>query len=211
MQISSSYNSQITSLIRDTALGKTRDGSKNDTGNETPPKIPAPISFSPAYMSLQNTLSGLSVDSASSSSGNSNGAASGIYGFPFSSLSPTVTNAQGQTLGGLQAASQTYNPADWLTDSDKSLFAQVTGSTIKDGVIYKADGSVDNSDESFGFADQLFTIRNEGAVDDMGNRYAITGDITAQDLQNVIAQYRSFGDRSSANYQFLQKGLAALS
>jgi hypothetical protein len=207
----SSYNSQITSLIRDTALGKAKHGAKKATGENIPHTVAAPVRYSSGYTSLQNKLSGLNVENALDSMNNSNGTTGGIYGFPFSTLSPTTTNSQGQTLSGIQAANQTYNPADWLTGSDKSLFAQVTGSTIKDGVIYKADGSIDNSSESSDFADQLFVMRNEGVSDGNGNRYAITGDITAQDLQNVIASYKHYGDTSSANYDLLQKSLATLS
>lgn len=211
MQISSSYNSQITSLIRETAIGRDRDGAKGQAEDNTSPSIAAPVSYSQGYTSLQNTLSGLSVGSALDSMNNSTSAAGGIYGFPLSTLSPTMKNAQGQTLGEIQAASHAYNPADWLTDSDKSLFTAATGSTIKDGVIYKADGSVDNSNESFDFADQLFDMRNMGVADGLGGVYSIKGDITAADLQNVIALYKQRGDTTSANYSLLQKSLDALS
>jgi hypothetical protein len=199
------------SLIRNSALGKANDGQREDTVDSALPSAAAPVSYSSGYTSLQNKLSGLNVGSALDSLNNSDGTVSGIYGFPFSTLSPTMTNSKGQTLGGLVAATRTYNPADWLTDSDKSLFAQVTGSTIEDGVIYKADGTVDNSIESFDFADQLFEIRNDGVSDGYGNRCSVNGDITAEDLQLVMKDYKMAGLTTSSNYMLLEKGVAALS
>jgi hypothetical protein len=211
VQISSSYNSQIISLIRDTSLGSAANGKKNATDQSSVAAPPVPITYGQGYTSLQQTLSANSLDvkSTSDSGSTTTGSGTGVYGFPWSTISPTKTNSEGKTLGSYTDTGRAINPADWLSDSDQALFTKVTGSTIKDGVMYKADGTVDGSQESSDLVNNLFDMRNYGTIDDKGNRYALSGDITADDMRNYIANYVA-AHPTKAGTDVLNKGLDAL-
>jgi hypothetical protein len=211
MQISSSYNSQIISLIRDTSLGSASDEKTKDMDQNLNKTPPAPVTYGQGYTSLQQTLSAskLNASSALDASRSTAAGGTGVYGLPWSTISPAKTNSEGKTLGDYTDSGRAVNPADWLSGSDEALFAKVTGSTIKDGVVYKADGTIDDTQGSLDFVNDLYEMRNYGVVDGGGNRYALGGDITADDMKNYIANYMA-GHPTEAETDVLTKGLNAL-
>jgi len=119
--------------------------------------------------SLQSALSANAINKASEAGSQTQPRP----GLPGSSLAAALSN------GGA-------NPTEWLSQSDVDLFHAATGGTIKDGVIYDKNGNVNTDQGMSDLVNALFDMRNFGTFSSDQQPRAISGAITAQDLQGYI-------------------------
>ncbi|MDO6963136.1 hypothetical protein [Rhizobium alvei] len=107
-----------------------------------------------------------------------------------------MTETQKQVAGGNES-STVRNPIDYMTSTDIALWESVTGGTIEGGKAYLPDVTEGNTEAGSDLIEAIYEMRAHGTFDSLGNRVALSGDISVEDMQGYIDHYRPGGWVSS--------------